>query len=539
MEELKQLVVKHFEKALVAIILIATFAGTYFVEEKSIVLNFFYLPILSAGYFLGRRMGILTAILSILVVVVSALLSPLAFFKGTESFNVLAQLFSWGGFLILASVVVGTLYEQNERRLTEVKRMEGEKRTLEEQFRQTQKLEAIGKLAGGIAHDFNNLLTVIRGYGEICLEDLPEGHPLMGSIQEMKKASESGARLVRQLLAFSRRQIMEMRVVDLNTILQDLGKMLDPIIGDNIQLRTVMAEHLGGVKTDVSQIEQVIMNLVINARDAMSSGGKLTVETANIDLDENYCQNQADVKPGHYVMISVSDTGCGIPPHIRDRIFEPFFTTKAVGQGTGLGLSTVYGIVKQCGGHIEVNSNPGWGTTFKVYLPRIDEPAESHAALPVSPELLKGSETVFVIEDNAGVRKFIRDALQRYGYEILEASNGENAIGMMGDHSDKMIHLLLTDVVIPGMSGRECAECLTSFHPEMKVLYMSGHTEGAIVHQGVLGPGAAFLQKPFTPNLLAQEVRHVLDNSIGMVGKNQNEARWETIGKSIPSQTAN
>lgn len=538
MEQLKQLVVKHFEKAVVAVILTATFAGTYFVEEKSIVLNFFYLPILSAGYFLGRRMGILTAILSILVVVVSALLSPLAFFKGTESFSVIAQLFSWGGFLILASVVVGTLYEQNERRLTEVKRMEGEKRTLEEQFRQTQKLEAIGKLAGGIAHDFNNLLTVIRGYGEICLEDLPEGHPLMESIQEMKKASESGARLVGQLLAFSRRQIMEMRVVDLSTILQDLGKMLDPIIGNNIQLRTVLAEHLGGVKTDVSQIEQVIMNLVINARDAMPSGGKLTVETANIDLDENYCQNQADVKPGHYVMISVSDTGCGIPPQIIERIFEPFFTTKPVGQGTGLGLSTVYGIVKQCGGHVEVNSNPGWGTTFKVYLPRIDEPAESHVALPVSPELLKGSETVFVIEDNAGVRKFIRDALQRYGYEILEASNGENAIGIIGDHSDKRVHLLLTDVVIPGMNGRECAERLTSFHPEMKVLYMSGHTEGAIVHQGVLEPGVAFLQKPFTPKLLAQEVRHVLDNSIGMVGKNQNEARWGTLGKSIPSQTA-
>jgi two-component system cell cycle sensor histidine kinase/response regulator CckA len=313
--------------------------------------------------------------------------------------------------------------------------------------------------------------------------------------------------------------------------------MLDPIIGDNIKLRTVLGEHLGGVKTDVSQIEQVIMNLVINARDAMSNGGKLTVETANIDLDEGYCQNQADVKPGHYVMISVSDTGCGIPPQIKDRIFEPFFTTKEVGQGTGLGLSTVYGIVKQCGGHIEVNSNPGWGTTFKVYLPRIDEPAESHADLPVSPELLKGSETVFVIEDNAGVRKFIRDALQRYGYEILEASNGENAIGIIGDHSDKMIHLLLTDVVTPGMNGRECAECLTSFHPEMKVLYMSGHTEGAIVHQGVLEPGAAFLQKPFTPKLLAQEVRHVLDNSIEMVGKNQNEARWGTLGKSMPSQT--
>jgi CheY-like chemotaxis protein len=353
----------------------------------------------------------------------------------------------------------------------------------------------------------------------------------------MKKASESGARLVRQLLAFSRRQIMEMRVVDLNTILQDLGKMLDPIIGDNIQLRTVLAEHLGGVKTDVSQIEQVIMNLVINARDAMSSGGKLTVETANIDLDENYCQNQADVKPGHYVMISVSDTGCGIPPHIKDRIFEPFFTTKAVGQGTGLGLSTVYGIVKQCGGHIEVNSSPGWGTTFKVYLPRIDEPIESHATLSVSPELLKGSETVFVIEDNTSVRRFIRDALQRYGYEILEASTGENAIGMIGDHSDKMIHLLLTDVVIPGMNGRECAECMMSFHPEMKVLYMSGHAEGATVHQGVLEPGVAFLQKPFTPMLLAQKVRHVLDNSIGMVGKNQEEAKCEVLrgGGSSPS----
>jgi len=539
MERLKQLVVKHFEKALVAVILIATFAGTYFVGEKSIVLNFFYLPVLSAGYFLGRRMGILTAILSILAVVISALFFPLTFFEGKETFNVLAQLLSWAGFLILASIVVGTLYEQNERRLTEVKRMEKENETLEEQLRQTQKLEAIGKLAGGIAHDFNNLLTVIRGYGEICLEDLPEGHPLMESIQEIKKASESGARLVRQLLAFSRRQVMEMRVIVLNTVLQDLDKMLDPIIGDNIQLRTVLGEHLGGVKTDVSQIEQVIMNLVINARDAMTNGGKLTIETANIDLDETYCQNHTDVKAGHYVMLSVSDTGCGIPPHIKDRIFEPFFTTKEVGQGTGLGLSTVYGIVKQCGGHIEVNSNPGWGTTFKIYLPRIDEPAESHAVLPVYPELLKGSETVFVIEDDTDVRKFIRDALQRYGYEILEASTGENAISIAGNHSDELIHLLLTDVVIPGMNGRQCAECLRSFHPEMKVLYMSGHTEGAIVHQGVLEPGVAFLQKPFTPKQLAQKVRHVLDNSTEMVGKNREKTRWGIIGESIPCQTGN
>jgi len=269
----------------------------------------------------------------------------------------------------------------------------------------------------------------------------------------------------------------------------------------------------------------------------MPGGGKLTIETANIDLDESYCESQTDIKPGQHVLLSVSDTGSGIAPHIRDRIFEPFFTTKEVGKGTGLGLSTVYGIVKQCGGHIEVNSMPGWGTSFKIYLPRVDEPNEIHTYSPVSPELLKGSETVFLIEDDENVRKFIRDALRRYEYKVLEAGNGEEAIDMIGNHSKDTIHLLLTDILMPGMNGRECAECLASFHPEMKVLYISGYTEGAVVHHGTLEAGMAFLQKPFTPKALVQKVRQVLDSSASVEKGKQTERKLEIHGKGISIQS--
>ncbi|OGP92950.1 MAG: hypothetical protein A2156_10380 [Deltaproteobacteria bacterium RBG_16_48_10] len=422
--------------------------------------------------------------------------------------------------------------------ISAIKHAEEEKKILEKQLRQTQKMETIGKLAGGIAHDFNNLLTVIKGHGELCLEDLPENHPLRGNIEEIEKASESGAILIRQLLAFSRRQTMEMRIVDLNAILRDLDKMLNRVIGDEIQLLTIVAEDIGGIKTDVGQMQQVVMNLVFNARDAMPRGGKLTIEMSSVELDETYCQTHVDVTPGRYVMLSVSDTGCGIPPNIKDQIFEPFFTTKEMGHGTGLGLSTVYGIVKQCGGDIEVHSEIGRGTTFKIYLPRVEKPSESHAPAPApsSSTLLQGSETIFLVEDDEKVRKFIRDALRKYGYRILEAANGEQALGLVEKHAGEDIHLLLTDIVMPGMNGRDCAECLTAFHPEMKVLYMSGHTEGAIVHQGVLEPGTAFLQKPFTLRALAQKVRQVLENSAGE-GERQKEERWGILGKSIPSQT--
>jgi two-component system cell cycle sensor histidine kinase/response regulator CckA len=317
-----------------------------------------------------------------------------------------------------------------------------------------------------------------------------------------------------------------------------LDKMLKRVIGEEIQLLTIAAKDIGGIKTDVGQMQQVVMNLVINARDAMPHGGKLTIETANIELDETYCQTHADVSPGHYVMLSVSDTGHGMPPHIKDHIFEPFFTTKEVGQGTGLGLSTVYGIVKQCGGHIRVYSELGQGTTFKIYMPMVAQPIESHTSPAISPELLKGSETIFLVEDDKNVRKFIHDVLKKYGYKILEAANGEEALGLVEKHAGEDIDLLLTDIVMPGMNGRDCAECLTAFHPEMKVLYMSGHTEGAIVHQGVLEPGAAFIQKPFTSKTLAQKVRQVLENSVAEDEK-QKEQRWGIIGKSMPSQTEN
>jgi two-component system cell cycle sensor histidine kinase/response regulator CckA len=394
--------------------------------------------------------------------------------------------------------------------ITERKQAEQEKAVLEEQFRQSQKMEAIGRLAGGVAHDFNNLLTVIKGYSQLSLTEMEEGDPFKGNIEEIKKAADRAADLTRQLLAFSRRQIMEMKVLDLNDLLRNLDKMLHRVIGEDIKLLFQLTEDLGRVKTDPGQIEQVVMNLVVNARDAMPSGGKLTIETANVVLDEEYAGSHVAVKPGPYVMLSVSDTGCGMAPEARERIFEPFFTTKEKGKGTGLGLSTVYGIVKQSGGNIWVYSEPGKGTTFKIYLPRVDEPLEGLKGEVKKEELPQGSETILIVEDDEDVRKLAARVLEKQGYTVLVASQGSDALSLCGEYK-KPIHLVLCDVVMPGMGGRELTDRLTSFHPEMKLLYMSGYTENAVVHHGILIEGMNYIQKPFTVEGLVRKVREALD----------------------------
>ncbi len=394
--------------------------------------------------------------------------------------------------------------------MTELKRAEEEKALLQEQLLQSQRVEAIGRLAGGIAHDFNNLLTVIKGYSELSKMELTEDHPLRQNIEEIQSATERAANLTRQLLAFSRRQIMEMKVLDLNTLLRDLDKMLRRVIGEDIELVTVLSEDLGRVKADAGQIEQVIMNLVVNARDAMPSGGKLTIETANVELDESYARSHLDVKPGPYVMLSVSDTGVGMSPEVRERIFEPFFTTKEKGKGTGLGLSTTYGIVKQSGGEIWVYSELGKGTMFKIYLPRVDEPLESITERAVEEQLPRGNETILIVEDDEEVRKLAARILEKQGYTILESPNGDEALHACEMYKNS-IHLMLADIVMPGMSGSELGRLLKPRYPEIKILYMSGYTDDAIVHHGILERGVHYIQKPFTMEGLARKVREVLD----------------------------
>ncbi|HET9742880.1 MAG TPA: PAS domain S-box protein [Terriglobales bacterium] len=389
-----------------------------------------------------------------------------------------------------------------------------ERRALEDQLRQSQKMEAVGRLAGGIAHDFNNLLTVIKGYSELVLDELRSTDPLRGEVDEIKKAADRAAALTRQLLAFSRQQVLAPKVLDLNSVVVNMDKLLHRLLGEDIALCTVLGEGLGRVKVDPGQVEQVVMNLAVNARDAMPQGGKLTVETANVDLDESYAREHVSVKAGSYVMIAVTDTGTGMSEKVKARIFEPFFTTKEVGKGTGLGLSTVYGIVKQSGGYVWVYSELGIGSTFKVYLPRVDAALEASARQTRAPAR-HGTETILLVEDEDGVRALMRQVLHRHGYNVLEARNGGEAL-LLCEKTEGKIDLLLTDVVLEQMSGRELAERLAKIRPDMKVLYASGYADDAIVHHGVLTQGVAFLQKPFTTESLARKVRYVLDGGQSM-----------------------
>jgi two-component system cell cycle sensor histidine kinase/response regulator CckA len=387
-----------------------------------------------------------------------------------------------------------------------------EKRHMEEQLLKAQKMEAVGRLAGGVAHDFNNLLTAIMGYSEIMKMDLKPEDPLSFSLEEIIKATNRGASLTNQLLAFSRKQILQPQAINLNTTIMNIREMLQRLIGEDIDLATYLEEKVGLVKADPSQIDQILMNLAVNARDAMPQGGKLTLETANADLDDSYCQNHVGVTPGAYVMLAVSDNGSGMDAETLSRIFEPFFSTKETGKGTGLGLATVYGIVRQSGGHIWVYSEPGKGTTFKVYLPRVEESAEEQQLKAAAPTTLEGTETILVAEDDAALRQLIAKALRRYGYKVLEAAHGGEAL-LLCEKEKVPIHLMLTDVVMPKISGRDLAERLKPSHPEMKVLYMSGYTENAIVHHGVLNSDVNFILKPFKVLALLQKVREVLDTT--------------------------
>jgi PAS domain S-box-containing protein len=385
-----------------------------------------------------------------------------------------------------------------------------ERKRLEEQLRQSQKMEAVGQLAGGVAHDFNNLLTVIKGYSRMVLDEPWPEEKVRANVGQIDAAAERAASLTRHLLAFSRKQVLQPRVIDLNALLVNLDKMLRRLIGEDVVVETITAPDLGSVKADPGQIEQVIMNLVLNARDAMPRGGKLTLETANVDLDADYARDHDGVRAGPYVMLAVSDNGIGMSPEIQSRIFEPFFTTKELGRGTGLGLSTAYGIVKQSGGHIWVYSEPGRGTTFKIYLDRVDHPAEIIRQGPPAPPI-RGTETIFLVEDDRQVRDLACSVLTGSGYSVLVAENAPE-VAKICEQYGNTVHLLLTDVVMPGVSGREVAKQVTARWPNTKVLYMSGYTENSIVHHGVLDEGTFFLPKPFTPSVLTNKVREVLDH---------------------------
>jgi PAS domain S-box-containing protein len=385
-----------------------------------------------------------------------------------------------------------------------------QRRGLEEQLRQAQKMEAVGRLAGGVAHDFNNLLTAIFGYVELLSEQLGRDSPAQQDVEEILKAATRAASLTRQLLAFSRQQVLDPVVLNLNEVVGDLQKMLHRLIGEDVELRSVRVPDLGNVLADAGQVEQVIMNLVVNARDAMPTGGTLTIETANVEFTEQFADAHQVMQPGAYVMLAVSDTGTGMTPEIRARIFEPFFTTKDKAKGTGLGLSTVFGIVKQSGGYIWTYSEPGQGTTFKLYFPRVDEPADvAERPHPIT-SAAGGTETVLLAEDDDLLRPLAHGVLTKLGYVVLEARNAQDAAARAAQHQGP-IHLLVTDVVMPGASGRELARRLAEKRPEMRVLYMSGYTDDAIIRHGILERGVNYLQKPFTPAVLARRVRDVLD----------------------------
>jgi PAS domain S-box-containing protein len=385
-----------------------------------------------------------------------------------------------------------------------------ERRVLEEQLRQSQKMEAVGRLAGGVAHDFNNALGVITGYSELLQFKLADDETLNRQAGEIFKAGQKAASLTRQLLAFSRKQTLRPQILNLNNVVRDLEKMLRRLIGEDIDLTYVTASDLALVMADPGQMEQVLMNLTVNARDAMPRGGKLRIETANAELDEALAERFKYVKPGHYAMLSVTDTGCGMDEATQSQIFEPFFTTKEVGKGTGLGLSTVYGIIKQSGGYIWVDSAPGKGSRFRIYLPITTRTAESRTSEKESPSFLLGSETILVVEDEPALRELACNALRDGGYTILEAGTAESALAIAKQHGGR-IHLLLTDVILPGLSGKELATSLSSSHSELKTVFMSGYTDDLLGHHGVLGPEVTLLEKPFSTRVLLAKIREILD----------------------------
>ncbi len=385
-----------------------------------------------------------------------------------------------------------------------------ERKHLEEQLRQSQKMEAVGRLAGGIAHDFNNLLTAIVGYSQLLLGRLEARNPMQEELEEIRKAGERAASLTRQLLAFSRKELLQPQVLDLNALVANIDKMLRRLIGEHIELVTMFGPQLERIEADPAQLEQVVLNLVVNARDAMPQGGRIVIETKNMDLDEAYAHQRIGVSPGRYVMLAVSDEGCGMDAETLKHIFEPFYTTKHATEGTGLGLSTVYGVVKQNRGNIWVYSEVGRGTTFKVYLPQVNQVVDARRTEALSAAVARGTETVLLAEDEELVRKFVRSILEKSGYTVLEAHHGSEALRVALQHPGP-IHLLLTDMVMPLMDGKLLAQRMVGLRPGIRVLYMSGYSENAVVHYGVLESGTAFIEKPFTVETLAHKVRETLD----------------------------
>jgi signal transduction histidine kinase len=380
-----------------------------------------------------------------------------------------------------------------------------------EQFIQAQKMEVVGQLAGGLAHDFNNILAVIMGYSDLIMSDLDPGSPLQKYTEEIRHASERAAGLTRQLLVFSRKPTVQPVVLDLNDAMQDLDKMLRRLIGENIEMTMVPGKQTGRVKADSGHVGQVLMNLVVNARDAMPNGGKLTIATNNVTLDENYAHTHPGAIPGDYVMLSVSDTGTGMTDEVKARLFEAFFTTKPKGKGTGLGLATCQTIVQQSGGHIGVYSEIGKGTTFKIYFPRVEQPLDDAARTVQTGPLPRGTETLLVVEDEPSVRHLTRGVLETQGYEVLSASNGQDALHVAREHKGSPIRLVVTDVIMPLMGGKVMAEWLKTTYPDLKILFTSGYTDDAITQHGVLDAGVEFLAKPYTPAILARKVRELLD----------------------------
>jgi len=417
-----------------------------------------------------------------------------------------------GSWREIESVAVNRLSDPSVEAIVVNARDITDRRKLEEQLRQAQKMEAVGQLAGGIAHDFNNLLTAILGYCNLMRDDMPAEDPLRADLDEIHSAGERAASLTRQLLAFSRRQMLQPQIVDLNVVVQQLEKLLRRLISEDVELVTALAPDLLSVRVDPASIEQILVNLAVNARDAMPSGGQLTIETANVDLDENFVIAHVPMKAARYVMLAVGDTGQGMDADTRARVFEPFFTTKEQGKGSGLGLATVYGMVKQSGGYIWVYSEPGHGTVFKVYFPPAQPRPKSDGNQfgRRSTDAMHGWETVLLVEDEDAVRALAREVLRRHGYVVLEARHGIDALRVAERHPDE-IHLMVTDVVMPHMGGRDLVERLQAVRPKMKVLFMSGYTDHAMMHRD-LTPGSAFLQKPFTPEAFARKVRSVLDH---------------------------